>query len=1547
MRGSSLILLFMLLGGSLSNDDDHARLRRSNFPCGKSFTPCQRTAAFGVTSNTIDAIDEDRLESFQESPQKANIMRDLTRIATSEAIREAAQAAKDSVDRLFNSTERLMQRTTNVQDFAPSSLAWADITKMDKYAKDITYSSLISISTTQRLKNLGLTGDQIAVGLPEMPVIDTAVQAVCPVNLIVDCIPGKYRTYSGHCNNVNNPLKGAVYEPLQRLQKADYADDVSLPRASQKGEKLPSPRQITAELFTPPDDGHTECSLMIAQWAQFVHSDLSHIGSNRLFVGDQAIMLPCCDPNTRHPECLSIPIPENDPVFKGSSTCMTFSRSYTAPRENCTLGVREQGNLASSFLDASHIYGSTTERANKLRSFRNGLLLVRAQSGRGDLPPTGDEVSENCASVSSLQPCFLTGSDTTNLLPTNAALHTIWIRQHNNIAQKLRELNPHWDDERLYQEARRIVTAQIQHITYNEFLPVVIGKETIAQYGLNLRNHAFDSDYDLKVDPSTLNEYASTVGLFFFSLLPDKLAQYAETGDRVHEKILTGFYNDPSQLYLRGRLDATLRFLMRDPIRKPGLHMNTELRDNFLKGSLEHGLDLAAIIIQMGRDHGIASYTKWRSFCGLSEPRNFEELKDIVLDSINISQLEKLYDDVKDVDLFVLGLAEKPKKGALVGPTFACILGRQFQKTRRGDRFWYENFFYPSAFTEEQLNEIRKISLARIICENTDNVGKIQQNVFMLADNFGNCPVDCNTTIFENTDLKPWIDQEPKLKLPITRQTLEKAIRLGIEQYRRLQQAETGRINRAGGPPNRNSASALSTHANLMAPKKESLDIARTAAVLRETTKVLIRGEGLEESEKLPAELDVSTLQRLLPEVDVTRIIGNISDFLGPESPNRDECLPQPLPCDHTTKYRTYSGWCNNLRFPSYGNAFGPLRRLLDPAYDDGFDSPRTKSRSGRPLPSARTISNSVHQDAPNFHVKFTHMIMQFGQILDHDMTHSPIARGPGNSILNCSRCDSVTSLSIHCFPIPIERGDPHFPHVHSDGSPRCMPFTRSLLGQVTLGYRNQLNQLTSFLDASFIYGSTECEANSLRLFSQGKMNFTDLGFNKQALPQGSQERDCRSRPRHPCFNAGDERSNEQPGLTVLHTVMLREHNRIATTLNKINNFWPDEKVFQETRRVMVAKHQHIIYNEWLPVVLGCETMARYDLTPKKSGYYTGYDDRCDAAITQEISTAAFRFGHTLIRSVFPRMNSKFDKTTTPVDLKSSFNNASVMYDVAAGHMESILMGLLGTESMDYDRHIVDAVRNHLFQRPGGPLTGLDLPAINIQRARDHGVQPYNAYREMCGMSRARTFDDLRDVMDESTIRALRNVYSHVDDIDLFPGMMSERPLKGALVGPMLACVIAEQFQRLKRCDRFYYENNDPATRFTPDQLAEIRRTTMSKLICENSEYARKIQPNAFLMPDDLTNAPVSCNDLPDVDLYEWLDRQFCVVDHRVINLGKTKRITPCITCTCTAEGPECHSVVVGQCENLLNEYLFSEIMEDTVCIIQCSSLIKRRAGRL
>lgn len=97
----------------------------------------------------------------------------------------------------------------------------------------------------------------------------------------------------------------------------------------------------------------------------------------------------------------------------------------------------------------------------------------------------------------------------TNLLPTSAALHTIWVRHHNGLAKQLqvnaickfekffKEINPFWDDERLYQETRQILIAQLQHITYNEFLPIILGKDRLRNAGLQLQAYSFNSDYNI------------------------------------------------------------------------------------------------------------------------------------------------------------------------------------------------------------------------------------------------------------------------------------------------------------------------------------------------------------------------------------------------------------------------------------------------------------------------------------------------------------------------------------------------------------------------------------------------------------------------------------------------------------------------------------------------------------------------------------------------------------------------------------------------------------------------------------------------------------------------------------------------------------------------------------------------------------------------------------------------------------------------------------------------------------------------------------------
>lgn len=117
-------------------------------------------------------------------------------------------------------------------------------------------------------------------------------------------------------------------------------------------------------------------------------------------------------------------------------------------------------------------------------------------------------------------------------------------------------------------------------------------------------------------------------------------------------------------------------------------------------------------------------------------------------------------------------------------------------------------------------------------------------------------------------------------------------------------------------------------------------------------------------------------------------------------------------------------------------------------------------------------------------------------------------------------------------------------------------------------------------------------------------------------------------------------------------------------------------------------------------------------------------------------------------------------------------------------------------------------------------------------------------------MTRARNFEDLKRDISPPVVESLRRIYEHVDDIDLFPGGLSETSMKGGVIGPTFSCIIGEQFQKLRKCDRFWYENDDSLVRFTEAQLMEIRKVTLSKIVCDNSDAMNTIQRHIMDLPD-------------------------------------------------------------------------------------------------
>jgi len=587
------------------------------------------------------------------------------------------------------------------------------------------------------------------------------------------------------------------------------------------------------------------------------------------------------------------------------------------------------------------------------------------------------------------------------------------------------------------------------------------------------------------------------------------------------------------------------------------------------------------------------------------------------------------------------------------------------------------------------------------------------------------------------------------------------------------------------------------------------------------------------------------------------------------QSPSESSCskVEDNTPCDFTAKYRSFSGRCNNLLSPNKGMASTLFHRLLPSEYEDGISSPRSSTSRNSPLPNPREVSLNIHTSQTSPDPQFTLALMQWGQFVDHDLARVPIPRGVNNSVIDCRDCKSAADHP-SCYPILIPKDDPTFPP-HS-----CMSFTRSSPGQDNPGPREHMNQVTHYLDGSVVYGNNLCESEKVRegrsfLLRTSPNTLSRPGNSlKDLLPLTGNVPMCKAADGQ-CFLAGDERVNEHPGLSIIHTVLLREHNYIASELNRINPHWGNEKVFQETRKITSAIIQHITYNEFLPRVMGPSMMKKYSLEVQRTGYFDGYTSDCSLAIFNEFSTAAFRFGHSMISPNLTMMTEedlRRERGGEQIQLRNHFNNPDL---IRSGRvLDDLVRGLVMAPMEVMDNGITQEVKDHLFEEKNRRPSGRDLAALNIQRGRDHGLPGYNKFREFCGLNRSRTFHF--EEIPKALVNKLHGVYEDPDDVDLFPGLLAENKLPGAIVGPTLACMIGLQFRYLRSCDRFWYESPDPMVRFTEDQLQAIRAQTLSGLLCRNCDQPGRLPMSSMDKMEILTNPMTDCKDLSHLDLGLW-----------------------------------------------------------------------------
>ncbi|XP_069110176.1 peroxidase-like protein [Argopecten irradians] len=520
--------------------------------------------------------------------------------------------------------------------------------------------------------------------------------------------------------------------------------------------------------------------------------------------------------------------------------------------------------------------------------------------------------------------------------------------------------------------------------------------------------------------------------------------------------------------------------------------------------------------------------------------------------------------------------------------------------------------------------------------------------------------------------------------------------------------------------------------------------------------------------------------------------------------------------CNHYDRYRTADGSCNNLQNPEWGKSNTNQLRFLPPEYEQGsLDEPRKTGVGGEDLPSARKVSNDVFRDisGPQLSEDNTVMVMAWGQFTDHDFIRTPMS-------------------------------------------------TR---------YREQVNVLTSYIDASNVYGSTQEEQNTLRTFTDGKMK--TIG---RMLPDAGDDIKCQKppgiQPDPYCFLAGDRRVNIVPSLATTHNLFVSEHNRIAGKLKNLNNHWNDERVFQEARKIVGALIQQITYGEYLPVMLNEQMRTTYKLN-LNPGHMDEYVPTANAATSNAFGAATFRMGHTQIPRTQSLMNAA-NILTEVNHLEQTFNTPTMVQHINGENQPSMFRWLTREPAAKTDRIFEPAIRDLLFV--DFEPQSFDLTALNLQRGRDHGLPSYNKWREWCKLPKATNFGTAPGgLVDHSSDNAnrLNNAYNHVDDIELFAGGVTEEHVPGGNIGPTFACMMARQFKYWKIGDRFWYERPGK-TGFTKKQLKQIKKVSLATIICQNmKKYAKKIkliQKDVFRKVDADSNPLVKCKNLKRMNLKKW-----------------------------------------------------------------------------
>lgn len=499
----------------------------------------------------------------------------------------------------------------------------------------------------------------------------------------------------------------------------------------------------------------------------------------------------------------------------------------------------------------------------------------------------------------------------------------------------------------------------------------------------------------------------------------------------------------------------------------------------------------------------------------------------------------------------------------------------------------------------------------------------------------------------------------------------------------------------------------------------------------------------------------------------------------------------------------------NNVDHPEWGAPGQQLLRAAPPQYGDGVSTP-----AGADRPSAREVSNVIFaQHEPHPNKKHASAIFWlWGQFLDHDLGLTETAK-PAEP-----------------FNIPVPKGDPFF-DPEGTGTQE-IPLNRSIYDPATgtdsSNPRQQINEITAFIDASGVYGSGEKRSEWIK-YGHGGLLKTSMG---NMLPYNDGTMDNAMGKSQMFYVGGDVRANEHLGLTAMHTIFVREHNYWAEKLHRHYPELSDHELYERARVLVEAEIQAITINEFLPLLLGGKQVF---------GEYGGYNPAANPQMRNEFTTAAYRLGHTLVSKPYPRLEENGHHIQEmDLMLRGAFFCPWVLTN--EGGIDPVLRGLATVVAEEFDGHVIDDLRNFLFGEPGPHGTGLDLTALNIQRGRDHGLADYNTTREAYGLPRITSFSEV--VSDPERVAQLEALYGTPDNADLYVvlqledhvtlpgGGAGDGPTKDgqSMLGPTTMTILGEQAVRLRAGDRFWYQRRLPK-----DLLKYVESVKLSEVILRNT----------------------------------------------------------------------------------------------------------------